>query len=65
MNRIVDVLQSCSHLLVHISYLCTLYIQPIIIDAKGHLLGRLASVIAMAILEGSSDQTRSFKFFCC
>uniref|UniRef100_A0A915LAW6 60S ribosomal protein L13a n=1 Tax=Romanomermis culicivorax TaxID=13658 RepID=A0A915LAW6_ROMCU len=28
------------------------FLQPIIIDAKGHLLGRLSSVIAKAILQG-------------
>jgi len=44
-------------------YIYTYFLQPIIIDAKGHLLGRLASVIAKAILEGSSDTF--IQVFCC
>ena len=30
----------------------TISIQQVVIDAKGHLLGRLASIVAKALLNG-------------
>lgn len=29
------------------------YLQAVVIDAKGHLLGRLASIVAKSILQGN------------
>ena len=34
--------------------ICSFYFQPIVIDARGHLLGRLASIVAKTCLQGKT-----------
>ena len=47
-SSVISVIKSCEHFLT----LFVFYLQPIIIDARGHLFGRLASIVAKTILNG-------------
>ena len=38
--------------ILNIIYLSTMFKKLIVVDAKGHLLGRLASYVAKALLSG-------------
>ena len=40
-------------LIICIKYITTMFRKLIVVDAKGHMLGRLASYVAKALLSGT------------
>ena len=54
---------------MHVNNDLNFYLQQILIDARGHLLGRLSSIVAKAILSGKFPSACSWRcvidpFYC-